>query len=107
MVVDDATADSQQIRKETPHRNNMKANVNDTGETLISDLLKDVHEACEKLDATKFALEKATLVAAMENKVMLAVTTIKNKIQVLLMNLDLLRVNPVTDKNVENLQVSQ
>ena len=60
----------------------MKANVNDTCETLISDMLKNVHEACETLEATKSALEKATLAAAMESKVTLAVTTIRNKIQV-------------------------
>ena len=60
----------------------MKANVNDTGETLIRDMLKNVHEACETLKATKSALEKATLAVAMESKVTLAVTTIRNKIQV-------------------------
>ena len=82
MAVDDATVDSQQIPQETPHRRLLKANVNDTGETLISDMLKNVHEACETLEATKSALEKATLAAAMESKVTLAVTTIRNKIQV-------------------------
>ena len=61
MVVDDATVDSQQIPKETPHRHILKANLNDTGETLITDMLKNVHEACETLEATKSALEKATL----------------------------------------------
>ena len=40
MAVDDATVNSQQIPKETPHRRLLKANVNDTGETLISDMLK-------------------------------------------------------------------
>ena len=58
----------------------MKENVNDTGETLISDMLKNVHEACETLKATKSTLGKATLVAAMESKVTLAMTTIRNKI---------------------------
>ena len=80
MAVDDATVDSKQIRKETPHKNNVKANVNDTGETLISDMLKNVHEACETLEATKSTLEKATLAIIMESKVMLAVKTIRNKI---------------------------
>ena len=56
--------------------------MNDTGETLIHDMLKNVHEACETLEAAKSALEKATLAAAMESKVTLAVTTIRNKIQV-------------------------
>ena len=42
MAVDDATTDSQQTRKETPHKNNMKANVNDTCETLIRDMMKDI-----------------------------------------------------------------
>ena len=82
MAVDDATVDSQQNPKETPHRHILKANVNDTGETLISDMLKNVPEAYETLEATKSALEKATLVVAMESKVTLAVTTIRNKIQV-------------------------
>ena len=58
----------------------MKANVNDISETLISDMLKNVHDACETLEATKAALEKATLVTAMESKVSLKVTTIRNKI---------------------------
>ena len=66
MAVDDATIDSQQNPKETPHRCILKENVNHTGETLISDMLKNVHEACETLEATKFALEKATLAAAMK-----------------------------------------
>ena len=60
----------------------MKANVNDTSETLISDMLKNVHETCEAMEATKSALEKATLVATMESKVTLEVKTIRNKIQV-------------------------
>ena len=66
MAVDDAIVDSQQNPKETPHRHILKENVNDTSETLISDMLKNVHEACETLEATKFALEKATLAAAMK-----------------------------------------
>ena len=49
---------------------------------MIRDMLKNVCEACETLEATKFALEKATLISAMESKVTLAVTTIRNKIQV-------------------------
>ena len=56
--------------------------VNDTGETLITDMLKNAHQACETLEETKSALEKVTLAAAMESKVTLAVTTIRNKIQV-------------------------
>ena len=82
MAIDDATADSKQNPKETPHKYIMKENVNYTGETLISDMLKNVHEACETQEATKSALEKATLIAALESKVTLAVTTIRNKIQV-------------------------
>ena len=82
MAVDDATVDSPQIPKETPHQWLLKANVNDIGETLISDMLKNVHEACETLEATKSALEKETLAVAMESKVTLVVTTIRNKIQV-------------------------
>ena len=42
MVVDDATANSHQNPKETQHRNNMKANANDTRETLSSGMLKNV-----------------------------------------------------------------
>ena len=80
MAVDDAIVDSQENPKETPDRRILKENVNDTGEILISDMLKNVHEACETLDATKSALEKATLAAAMEIKVTLVVTTIRNKI---------------------------
>ena len=76
MVVDDATVDTQQFPKETPHRRLLKANVNDTCETLISDMLKNVHEACDTLKETKFSLEKATLATAMDSKVTLAVTTI-------------------------------
>ena len=57
----------------------MKENVNDTSKTLISDMLKKVHESHEILDATKFSLEQATLVAAMERKVTVVETTIKNK----------------------------
>ena len=72
IAVDDATADSQQNPKETPHRHIMKENVNDTSETVVSDMLKNVHEVCETLEATKSALEKATL----------AVTKIRNKIHV-------------------------
>ena len=72
MAVDDATTDSQPIRKETQHRNNARANVNDTTETLISDMLKNVHEACETLEARKSALEIATLATAMESKVTLS-----------------------------------
>ena len=53
MAVDDATVDSQQIPQETPHRRLLKANVNDTSETLIRDMLKKIHEACETLEATK------------------------------------------------------
>ena len=60
MAVDDATIDSQQNPKETPHRCILKANVNDTGETLISNMLKNVHEACETLEATKSVLAKET-----------------------------------------------
>ena len=82
MAVDDATVHSQQIPQESPHRRVLKANVNDTCETLISDMLKTVHEACETLEATNSALEKEALDAAMESKVTLAVTTIRNKIQV-------------------------
>ena len=67
MAVDDATADSQQTRKYTPHRHTMKANVDDKGETL---------------EFFKTDLEKATLAAAMESKVTFIVTTIRNKIQV-------------------------
>ena len=47
---------------------------------MINDMLKNVHEACETLETTKSALEKATLAIAIESKVML--TTIRNKIQV-------------------------
>ena len=50
--------------------------------SMISDTLKNVHEAYETLEAIMSALEKATLVVAMESKVTLAVTTIRNKIQV-------------------------
>ena len=50
IAVDDATADSQQNPKETPHRHIMKENVNDTSETVVSDMLKNVHEACETLE---------------------------------------------------------
>ena len=53
MVVDDATFNSQQNPRETPHRHILKANVNDTSETLIRDMLKKIHEACETLEATK------------------------------------------------------
>ena len=74
MAVHNTTADSPQNPKETPHKHIIKENVNDTGETFINDMLQNVHEARETLEATKFALEKATLVAAMESKVKLAVT---------------------------------
>ena len=72
MAVDDANVDSQQNPKETLHRHILKANVNDTGEILISDMLKIVHESWETLEETKFALDKATL----------AMTTIRNKIHI-------------------------
>ena len=49
---------------------------------MINDMLKNVHEACETLETTKSALEKATLAIAMESKVTLVVTRIRNKIQV-------------------------
>ena len=45
-------------------------------------MLKNIHEACETLAFFKTDLEKATMVAAMESKVTLAITTIRNKIQV-------------------------
>ena len=82
MADDDYIVNSQQNPNETPHRQILKINGNDTDETLISDMLRNVHEACETLEATKSTLEKATLAAAMESKVTLAVTTIRNKIQV-------------------------
>ena len=41
---------------------------------------KNVDEACEMLEATKADLEKAMLVIAMDNKVNMEVTTIRNKI---------------------------
>ena len=81
MAVDDATTNSQQTCKETPHKNRIKVNINYTGKTLIS-YVKNFHEAYEKLEATKSALEKATLAVVMERKVTLVVTTIRNKIQV-------------------------
>ena len=80
IAVDDATADSQQNPKETPHRHIMKENVNDTSETVVSDMLKNVHEAYETLEAIMSALEKATLVVAMERKVTLVVKRIRNQI---------------------------
>ena len=80
MAVVDATADSQQNRGHTPHRHPRKANVDDTGETLVSYMLKNVHEACETLAFFKTDLEKATMAFAKETKVTLAVTTIRNKI---------------------------
>ena len=82
MAVDDAIIDSQRIRKETPQRNNVRENVNDTSETLISDMPKIVYGACTTLETTKSALEKTTLATALESKVTLAVRTIRNKIQV-------------------------
>ena len=78
----DATADEEQNRGDTPHRHPSKANVDDTGETLVSYMLKNVQEACETLAFFKTDLEKATMASAMESKVYLAVTTIRNKIQV-------------------------
>ena len=69
----------------TPRRHHTDAysrQMSMTGETLLSDMLKNVDEVCETLEATKSTLEKATLIAAMESKVTLAVTTIRNKIQV-------------------------
>ena len=80
MVVDDVAVDSEQNPKERSHRNRMIVNVNDIVETLISDMLKNVQEACEALDATNYSLEKATLAAAMESKVTLVVTIIRTKI---------------------------
>ena len=83
-------------------------------------------------EATKARLDKATLVAAMESKVNIAITTIWSKIevaqcdlekegsldpqqkiqleteiQVFAMNLDLLGVKHVARNNVPNLQVSK
>ena len=82
MSVDEVIADSQQNPKETPHKHIMKEKFNHTGETLISDMLKNLHEAWETLEATKSTLQKATLAASMESKVPLEVTRIRNKIQV-------------------------
>ena len=45
-------------------------------------MLKNVHGACETLTFFKTDLEKATMADAMESKVTVAVTTIRNKIQV-------------------------
>jgi hypothetical protein len=45
-------------------------------------MLKNVHGACETLAFFKTDLEKATMADAMESKVTVAVTTIRNKIQV-------------------------
>ena len=45
-------------------------------------MLKNIDEASETLEVAKANLEKTTLVAAMESKVTMAVTTIRNKIQV-------------------------
>ena len=81
------------------------------------------------MKAANSALDKETLVAAMESKVSMAITTIRSKIevaqrelekagfrakntardsiQVLTMNLDLLGVKHVASNNVPNLQVSQ
>ena len=87
MAIDDATIDSQQRRKERRCRHNNKTNVNDTRETLVQPKLKNVHDACETLEAAKAALEKATLVVAMEskvNKVNKAITTIQSKIEVVI-----------------------
>ena len=59
----------------TPRRHHTDAysrQMSMTGETLLSDMLKNVDEVCETLEATKSALEKATL----------AVTKIRNKIHV-------------------------
>ena len=58
----------------SPRKHHTDDYVNDTGERLISDMLKNVHESCETLEATKSALEKATFAAAMESKVTLAVS---------------------------------
>ena len=80
MALDDATADSQQIVKERPHWHNNKPNINDTRDTLLKSMKKNVDEACEMLEATKADLEKAMLVIAMDNKVNMEVTTIRNKI---------------------------
>ena len=82
MVVDDVDADSQQILKEEPHRHNNKPNVNDARETLLQSMTKNVDEDSEMLEATKDELEKATLVAAMESKVSMVVTTIRSKIDI-------------------------
>ena len=80
--MDDVITNYQQTHKYTPHRYTMKANVDDTSKRLVSYMLKNVNEACETLEFFKTDLEKATMAAAMESKVTLAVTTIRNKIQV-------------------------
>ena len=45
-------------------------------------MLKNVHEACETLEAAKVALDKTTLVVAMESNVSMTSITMRRKIEV-------------------------